>query len=152
MKNLIVRIPGMLRNSTVALLLLFVFHGLPASPQQDKWLELGKGQVSKASSSAFIPLDPNKGTVCALRFQQEGAGLQIEEMTVRFSNSHSLHVALPVTIKLGGTDYSSSVGLPGTRRSVRGVEIVYKLLDPEQAAPIVKAWGNTLPLAGFCPR
>ena len=151
MKNLTSRMPGSLRSCMVAFLVLFVFHVSPASPQQDKWLELGKGQVANASSSAFIPLDSNKGTVCALRLQQEGSGLEIEEIIVHFSNSQSMHLALPKTIELGGSDYSRVVDLPGPRRSVRGVEIVYRLVDSGQAAPTVKLWGNTHPLADNCP-
>ena len=135
----------------VALFVLLVFHVVPASSQQDKWLELGKGQVASASSSAYIPLDSNKGRVCTLRLQQEGRGLEIEEMIVHFSNSQSMHLALPKTIKIFGSDYSRAVDLPGPRRSVSGVEIVYKLVDPGKAAPTVTLWGNALPLAGNCP-
>ena len=151
MKSLTSQMPQSLRSSMVALLVLFVFHIAPASPQQDKWLELGKGQVASASSSAYIPLDSNKGKVCTLRLQQEGSGLEIEEMIVHFSNSQSIHLALPKTIKLGGSDYSRAVDLPGPMRSVRGVEIVYRLMKPNQAAPTVKLWGNAFPLADNCP-
>ena len=152
MNKLTSRNPATFRNCMTTFLVLFVFHVSLASPQQDKWLELGKGQVSKVSSSAFIPLDAGKGTVCALRFQQVGAGLEIDEMTVRFSNSQSMHIALPVAIKLGGSDYSPSVHLPGNRRNVRGLEIVYRLMDADQPTPTESVSGNLLPGQPYCPK
>src|ERR1035438_3339941 len=129
MNKLTSRMAATFRNCMVALIVLLAFHAPSANSQQDKWLDLGKGQVSKASSSSYIPLDTGKGTVCALRFQQQGAGLEIEQVNVRFGNSQSMHLSLQKTISLGGTDFSSSVHLGGNRRTVSGVEIVYKLLD-----------------------
>jgi hypothetical protein len=76
--------------------------------------------VASASSSPHIPLDSNKGKVCTFRPQQEGSSLEIEKMPFHFSNSQSMHLALPNTIKLGRSDDSRAVDLPGSRRGVPG--------------------------------
>jgi hypothetical protein len=121
--------------------------------QQDKWIQLGQGAVSKASTSAFIRSDSGKGTVCSLRLQAEGTGLQIYEVTVHFGNGQTLHVVNQVTLTANGPlSDSPNISLPGNRRTVKGIDIVYKLPDPDAVVPSLNLWGNTLPGQIYCPK
>ena len=137
---------------SAAVLVLCATHSVPVYAQ-DKWLQLGEGQASMVSSSAYIRSDTAKGTVCALRLQVEGSGLEVDEITVHFGNSQTLHVVNQ--IKLGANAPLSSmqsIPLPGPRRTIKGIDIVYKIPDPGVPVPLVKLWGNSLPTALYCPK
>jgi hypothetical protein len=121
--------------------------------QQDKWIQLGQGPVSKSSTSAFIPSDSGRGTVCALRLQVQGGGLEINEVTVHFGNGQTLHVVNRVILAPNSPlSDSPKISLPGNRRTVKGVDVVYKLPDAASAIPSLNILGNTLPGQIYCPK
>jgi len=134
-------------------LVLAVAESASTLAQSDKWLQLGSGQASKASSSAYLRSDTGRGTVCSLRFQVEGSGIEIDEVTVHFGNSQTFHTMSQMKLA-PGTPLSASptVALQGIRRTVKGVDIVYKLADPSMVAPTINLWGNTLPGQMYCPK
>lgn len=143
----------LLARCGAVLLALWLAQNASSFAQQDKWLELGTGQASKVSSSAYLHSDTTKGTVCSLRFQVEGSGIEIDEITVHFGNSQTFH-ALSQMKLAPNTPLSASptLALPGVRRSVRGVDIVYKLADAGAVAPMINVWGNRLPGQIYCPK
>jgi hypothetical protein len=121
--------------------------------QQDKWIQLGQGAVSRSSTSAFIRSDSGRGTVCSLRLQAQGSGLEIHEVTVHFGNGQTLHIVNQVTLTPNGPlSDSPNISLPGNRRTVKGIDIVYKLPGADSVIPSLNLWGNTLPGQTYCPK
>jgi hypothetical protein len=121
--------------------------------QQDKWIQLGQGSVSGSSTSAFIRSDSGRGTVCALRLQVQGSGLEIHEVTVYFGNGQTLHVVNQVILTPNSPlSDSPKISLPGNRRTVKGIDVVYKLPNSGSVIPSVNLLGNTLPGQNYCPK
>ena len=117
---------------------------------QDAWIRLGAQRASAASQLTFVPTDPTKGTVCALRFRVGGASIDVHELTVHFSNHQSMHIARE--IKMASNTNSTAVPLPGVRRKVSGVELLYTLPDTTLPPPDVEIWGDTMAGLNYCPR
>ena len=134
----------------IVLLFLCLLPGAGMQAQQDKWIALGSGAASRASSSAYIPADASKGTVCQIRFGVETSQLELEQVIIHFSNSQSMRVPSVQTITPNSS--STAIPLPGMRRSVSGVDIVYKIHNPAAPAPVLKLWGNVLAGDVVCPR
>jgi hypothetical protein len=119
--------------------------------QQDKWMPLGKARMSSVSTSAYVPSDAGMGTVCSLRFRVEDSkSLELHSVTVHFGNSQVMHYT--VDFKLSGDTYSPSLPLQGTRRTVKGVDVVYDRLNGSAEPPTLDLWGNGLIGAVVCPR
>jgi hypothetical protein len=140
----------LLLTCEIALLFLFFVPGIVMQAQQDKWIELGWGTASRASSSAYIPADASRGTVCQIRFAVQTSQLDLEQVIVHFSNSQSMRVASVQTLM--PNSISTAIPLPGIRRSVAGVDILYKLHSPGAPAPVLKLSGNVLSGDDVCPR
>lgn len=134
-------------SAWLASLLLGVF---PASAQQEKWLFLGQGRTNTARTSAYIPADASKGKFCAIRLKIDGGGLELDEMTVHFGNSQTMHLLAHRTISSNSS--SPSIPLPGMGRTVNGIDIVYhRSHDPRTGAPTtVNLWGNSTPGIANC--
>lgn len=111
-------------------------------------MPLGEARTSAVTSSTYIPSDTAKGTLCAIRFKSEGGLLEVDHVTVHFGNSQTLQVAAKLNVN--PDSYSPTVALPGIRRTVKGVDIVYKLLG--KTPPTVDLWGNALAGALVCPQ
>jgi hypothetical protein len=129
-------------------LVLLSFQVSVASVSGDKWLHLGEGKAMPGSTDAYIPADASKGTMCAIRLNIQGRGIELDEMTVHFGNSQRMHVSTLYIIPDNSS--SPSIPLPGIRRTVNGIDIVYRLLDPKAAGPTVNLWGNALPGVVSC--
>jgi hypothetical protein len=128
---------------SIGLLALSIFHSAPASAQQDKWLELGVGKASKVSTSAYIPSNAAKGPVCGIRLQLEGPGIELDGLTVHFGNGQTMHVT--AYDKVGSDSTSKSTSLPGPPRTVRGVDVIYRLQNRTAQAPEIHLWGDFFP-------
>ncbi len=116
---------------------------------QDAWIRLGEQRTSTAMTSTMVPTNSTKGTVCAVRLRAIGAPLDIAEITVHFSNHQSLHFSKE--INLAGNSDSIPFNLPGIRRRVSGVDVLYKIPNPTLPAPDVEIWGDTMPGFNYCP-
>lgn len=130
-------------------ILLLSFPGVSAFAQQSKWLQLGSGRTSAASTSAYIPSSTARGTVCAIRFVSQSGGFELDEVTVHFGNSQTLHISTHSTV--AGNSPSQAISLRGEPRTVKGVDIVYRRLEPKAAGSNVELWGNAISGTDTCP-
>lgn len=122
-----------------------------ASAQQGSWIELGVGSASKISTSAYIPGNTGKGTVCSIRLKLDGAGgIELNGLTVHFGNGQTMRFV--VDDKVGPDSTSKTSSLPGPPRTVRGLDIVYSLQDKKLPPPAIHLWGYSMPNVDGCPR
>ena len=142
-----------MRQHNLALCALLLFAALaapkPSSAQQDRWLHLGQSNLIQVSTEAFVPANSARPTVCSVRMQSVEP-VEVQQVTVHFTNHQSQRI--PVHMVLSGVGYSQSLNLPGTRRKVSGVSLVYTLPTPGATVPEVHLWGNELLGAKYCPR
>jgi len=72
---------------------------------------------------------------------------------VHFGNGQTLHIVNQVTLTPNGPlSDSPNISLPGNRRTVKGIDIVYKLPESDSVTPSLNLWGNTLPGQTYCPK
>jgi hypothetical protein len=132
-----------------ALLALLFLQVSPARAQQDKWLLLGQGRTTTASTGTYIPADASKGKVCAIRLVTYGGGLELDEVTVHFGNSQTIRLLAHHTIPANSS--SPSIPLPGMRRTLSGIDIVYRPQNPRTGTPTtVNLLGRSTPGAANC--
>jgi hypothetical protein len=117
---------------------------------EDKWMPLGEARTSSVSTSAYIPADTAKGTICSIRFKTGSGSLEVNQLTVHFGNSQTMHMA--TDLKFSSDVSSLSIALPGMRRTVKGVDIVYVRPDSAATAPTVYLSGNALVGNLICPK
>lgn len=132
---------------------LMVLASTMCSAQQMEWVELGTGKASTASTSTYIPSDSAKGPVCAVRLQLQGPGFEVEALTVHFANGQSMHFSMDD--KVGKDGATKVTVLPGQPRAVRGLDVVYRRLDPMLPVPTIDLMGGTIvnvATVGVCPR
>lgn len=121
-----------------------------AAAQQGSWIELGVGSASRISTSAYIPGNTGKGTVCSIRLKLDGAGVELNGLTVHFGNGQTMRFV--VDDKVGPDSTSKTSSLPGPPRTVRGLDIVYSLQDKSLPPPAIHLWGYSMPNVDGCPR
>jgi hypothetical protein len=74
----------------------------------------------------------------------------VNQLTVHFGNSQTMHMA--TDLKFSSDVSSLSIALPGMRRTVKGVDIVYVRPDSAATAPTVYLSGNALVGNLICPK
>jgi hypothetical protein len=122
---------------------LLTIQCIPATAQQDKWLQLGAGKANQVSTNTYLPSDIAKGPICAVRLQVDGAGIEIDGLIVHFGNGQVTH--FPANELVASDTSSKSTPLPGPPRTVRGVEVIYRLQDPTAPPPSLFLWGDSIP-------
>jgi hypothetical protein len=132
------------------LLVLWMMASLEGVSQQGTWRPLGSGRTSEANTSTYIVAEGLSQTVCAIRFEVTGESLGLNEVTVHFSNSQSMHLIRHSEV--GNNSVSPTFTLPGVRRQVKGVELVYSRQVGAGGGSSIKVWGEVLPGEGDCPR
>jgi hypothetical protein len=118
---------------------------------QDQWLSLGEASTSTASTYTYIPADTGKGTFCAVRFKTEGGLVNVTQINVHFGNSQSMRIVTP-NYSVDGNKFSPSIPLPGMRRTIKGVDVIYKLGSSPSTAPTMVLWGNVLANSVVCSK
>jgi hypothetical protein len=134
----------------LAFLFLWMTISREGVSQQLSWHELGSGKTSVASTSTYVVADGMKEAVCAIRFEVEGESVALEEITVHFTNSQSMRFLRHFDV--GNNTVSPTFTLPGIRRQVRGVDLVYSRRAGTAVGSSIRIWGEVLPGGGDCPR
>lgn len=137
------------RLSSLFLFLAFASGTHAAQAQQEHWLNLGASRLIGASTESMIQADTSRGTVCAIRLHTSQA-INLQQATIHFSNHQSMRV--PLEAHLGADSYTRVLSLPGTRRRVESVSLIYERPSSPDAVPEVRIWGDTLPGMTYCPR
>lgn len=131
-------------------LLLLAGVCMQAAAQQYKWIALGDARLNAKGTTAFIPVDTGKGTFCSIRFKTQGGTVGLDQVIVHFGNSQALHVS--TNFSFSDESYSPSVALPGNPRTIKGIELIYKLNGQQTIVPTVDLWGGSLAGVLVCPR
>jgi len=134
----------------LALLVLWEVASGEGVSQQSTWRALGSGKTSVVNTSTYIVADGLKESVCAIRFEVTGESVELNEITVHFSNSQSMRLVRHTDV--GNNSVSPTFTLPVSRRQVRAVELVYSRQVEAGGGSSIKMWGEVLPGEGDCPR
>jgi hypothetical protein len=134
---------------SIAILAALAIANGTAHAQQEQWLRLGGARLIGTSTEAMIPADSTRGTVCAIRLQST-LPLDVQGIAIHFSNHQSMQLSLQDRINAEG--FSRVVALPGTRRRVQSISLIYTRPTSPNAVPEIQIWGNPLPGMNYCTR
>ena len=134
----------------LALLALWAMVSSECASQESTWRLLGSGKTSVDNTSTYIVAEGIKQPVCAIRFEVTGETVALDEVKVHFSNSQSMRLVRHSDV--GNNSVSPTFALPGIRRQVRAVELVYTRQEGAGGGSGIRIWGEVLPGEGDCPR
>ncbi len=107
-------------------------------PQQAGWQKLGEGIANGKNDRDVIPVGASQGSFRSIRLKVERSSVRMNDLIVHFTDGTSYSPTTPVVLKEGTS--TSSIDLPGNRRTIRSVEFRYS--DSTGSGPSrVEIWG-----------
>lgn len=113
------------------LLCIFLFAGIGEAAQRGgQWQLLGEQEVNFDNDHDRIEVKRRAGPFRQLRIEVRDAPIEIREMIVTFGDHKTFRANIRAQFREGHG--SHVIDLPGNRRSIDGVEFVYRSINRRQ--------------------
>lgn len=107
-------------------------------PAKQAWQKLGEGVANGKNDRDVIMVGSGEGSFRAIRLKVERSSVRMNDVIVTFTDGTRYSPATPPVIREGTS--TSSIDLPGGRRTIRSVEFRYT--DAAGGGPSrVEIWG-----------
>ena len=109
----------------------FLFTGISEAAQKGgQWQLLGEQEVDFKSDRDRIDVKKASGPYRELRIEVRDAPIEINEMVVTFGDGQKFRPKIQARFREGRG--SHVINLPGNRRSIDGVEFVYRTISSKR--------------------
>jgi hypothetical protein len=122
----------MKRSFMFAIFLILLFYAAVSGAAQKggRWQLLGEQEVNFDNDHDRIDVKKNDGPFRELRIEVRDAPIEIREMVVTFGDGKQFKPKIQARFREGRG--SHVMDLPGNRRSIDGVEFVYRSINRRQ--------------------
>ena len=109
----------------------FLFTGISQAAQKSgQWQLMGEQEVNFDNDHDRIDVKRKAGPFRQLRVEVRDAPIEIREMIVKFADGKTFRPKIPARFREGHG--SHVIDLPGNRRSIDGVEFVYRSISSKR--------------------
>ena len=123
------------------LLIALISPALSGAAQKGgHWELLGEGEVDFKNDHDRIDVKRRAGPFRQLRIEVRNAPIEIREMVVTFADGKTFKPKIQARFREGSG--SHVIDLPGNRRSIDGVEFVYRSINRKQGKGRVLLYGR----------
>lgn len=120
---------------------IFLFTGIAGAAQRGgDWQLLGEQEVNFNTDRDRFDVRRRAGPFRELRVEVRDAPIEIREMVVTFGDGQTFRPNIHARFREGHG--SHVIDLPGKRRSVDGVEFVYRSINPRKGRGRVLLYGR----------
>lgn len=132
----------MKRSFVFPILLIVLFYtGVSGAAQKGgRWQLLGEQEVDFQNDHDRIDVKRNDGPFRQLRIEVRDAPIEIREMVVTFGDGKKFRPKIQARFREGHG--SHVINLPGNRRSIDGIEFVYRSINRKQGKGTVLVYAR----------
>jgi hypothetical protein len=110
--------------------IVLLYAGVSGATQKGgRWQLLGEQEVNFDNDHDRIDVKRNDGPFRELRIEVRDAPIEIREMVLTFGDGKKFRPKIQARFRVREGHGSHVIDLPGNRRSIDGVEFVYRSID-----------------------
>ncbi len=112
----------------------------PVITYADDWVLLGSQSVAFVQSRAVIPVTFLRGSFTHIQLRVSDNAIYINDLVVNFTLGQAS--TLPVRNRIAAGTRTREIDLPGNRRLIRSVELLYRSEPSRAGRARVEVWGR----------